>query len=216
MEYLKKKDGFNIVELLVVLSISVLVLYVGASSFSDSIALRRSVDELTNSIGSSINLIKIQSSRQGVEYRLVLSDCTSVDSSDPDCEICNTYEDYQSGDPDVVLIIERGDSNVGSGVWCMEEFQRKNMLTIGANLVMSANIDTGPINVSVAPSGMRSDFRNDLNVESLSVIPGGGAKVDKCGVVELTTAGALRTIQGRWDGSVCNAILDAQPTPGPS
>ena len=92
----------------------------------------------------------------------------------------------------------------------------KNLLTIDSNLAMSANVATGPISVSFAPSGMRSDFRDDAAVETISVIPGSGAKVDKCGVVGVTSAGALRVVQGRWDGTTCNAILDAQPTPGPS
>ncbi len=215
MEYLNKKKGFSLIELLVVVSVTGLVLLMGATYFSGDVALRRSVDEITNSIGTSLNLAKIQSTRQGVEFRLVLAECTSVDTTDPDCEICNSYTDYSSGDETVNLILERGDSNVGSGVWCMQTTQSKKLGSTTSNIAMSANVATSPLNVSFLPSGMRSDFRADANVETISVVPGAGAKVDKCGVVGVTATGGLRVIVGRWDGTNCNAILDPQPTPGP-
>lgn len=215
MSNLRTKSGFSLVELLIVVSVTGAVLLIGASYFSGNVALRRSVDEITNSIGTSLNLAKVQSTRQGVEYRLVLAECTSVDSTDPECDRCNSYTDYSSGDETVNLILERGDSNVGSNNWCIQNMQTKKLGSTTSNISMSANVATAPFNISFSPSGMRSDFRADANVERISVVPGAGAKVYKCGEVGVTAAGGLRVIVGRWDGTNCNAILDPAPTPGP-
>lgn len=215
MSNLKTKSGVSLIELLIVVSVTGAVLLIGASYFSGNVALRRSVDEITNSIGTSLNLAKLKSARQGVEYRLVFADCTNVDSTDPDCDICNTYVDYSTGDETVNLILERGDSNVGSGIWCMQNTQRKMLESTTSNLAMSANVATAPLNISFSPTGMRSDFRADANVETITVVPGVGAVVDKCGEVGVTAAGGLRVYAGRWDGTSCNAILDPAPTPGP-
>ncbi len=215
MDYLNQKKGFSLIELLVVVSVTGLVLLMGATYFSGDVALRRSVDEITNSVGTSLNLAKMHSSRQGVEYRLVFANCTSVDSTDPDCDRCNSYTDYTSGDETVNLILERGDSNVGSSNWCMQNTQTKKLGSTNSNIAMSANVATGPLTISFSPSGMRSDFRADANVETLTIFPDAGAKVDKCGEVGVTAAAGLRVIVGRWDGTNCNAILDPTPTPGP-
>lgn len=214
MKYTRKAGGFSLIELLVVLSVSSIVILMGASYFSGNIALRRSVDEITNSIGSTLNLTKIKSTRNGVQYRLVFADCTSVNDTDPECEICNTYENFTSGDGEISLIMERGDSNIGSTVWCMQDTQRKNLMSTKSDIGMSANLANAPINISFSPTGMRSDFRTDATEETITIFPVSGT-VDKCGVVGVSSTGALRVIQGRWDGTACQAILDAQPTPGP-
>ena len=162
---------------------------------------------MTNNIGTTLQLAKLKSAREGVEYRLVLATCTSVDSSDPDCEKCNTYSDYSTGDETMNVILERGDSNVGSNTWCMKNTQEKKFQS-PINVAMSGNVSNGPLRISFLPSGMRSDFRTDPNAEVLSILPAEGAKIDKCGQVEVTPAGGVRVIQGRWDGSNFNAILD--------
>jgi len=214
MENFHRIEGFSLIEMLVVMTVVAVILQMGASYFSGNFALRRSVDEVTNSIGTTLQLAKLQSARQGVEYRLVFASCTSVDSSDPDCETCNTYSDYSTGDETMNVILERGDSNVGSNTWCMQNTQVKKFQS-PINVAMSANLANGPLRISFLPSGMRGDFRTDPNAETVTILPAQGAKIDKCGQVGVTSAGGVRAIQGRWDGSNCNAILDTPPTPGP-
>jgi len=214
MENFHRTEGFSLVEVLIVMAVAAVILVAGASNFSGIFALRRSVDEVTNNIGTTLQLAKLKSAREGVEYRLVLASCTSVDSSDPDCEKCDTYSDYSTGDETMNVILERGDSNVGSNTWCMQNTQEKKFQS-PINVAMSGNVSTGPLRISFLPSGMRGDFRTDPNAETVSILPAVGAKIDKCGQVEVTPVGGVRVIQGRWDGSNCNAILDPQPTPGP-
>ncbi len=85
MDKLKEKAGFSIIEVLVVVSVVAIVIAIGASSFSSKFAVRRSVDDLSNNIGSTLQLIKLQSARNGAEYRIVLAGCDSINDDDPDC-----------------------------------------------------------------------------------------------------------------------------------
>ena len=65
---------------------------------------------------------------------------------------------------------------------------------------------------------MRRDFLTDANDEIITIRPVDGSKIDKCGQIELSPTGGIAAIEGRWDGSQCNAILDdvtVSPTPGP-
>lgn len=214
MDKLKEKSGFSIIEVLVVVSVVAIVIVIGASSFSSKFAVRRSVDNLSNNIGSTLQLIKLQSARNGAEYRIVLAGCGSIDDTDPDCLVCESYNDYSEGDEVLSVIVERGDSNRGSNVWCIQTTQTKR---IDDDLILTAspNVADEPLRIAFLPTGMRSDFRTDGLIESFTLIPEEGRKVDRCGQVEVTPAGSIRIIEGRWNGSNCAAVLDTPPTPGP-
>ena len=84
----------------------------------------------------------------------------------------------------------------------------------------SANLPEAgvPLNFTFTRKGMRSDFLTDLEDETLTVKPGSDSNIDKCGRIGVSPAGSVTSVEGRWDGSQCNAILDytPAPTPGPS
>ncbi len=215
MDELKKKDGFSIIEVLVVASVVVIVIVIGASSFSSKFAVSKSVDDLSNNIGSTLQLIKLQSARTGAEYRLVLADCETLDDTDPDCPICESYNGYSEGDEELNIMVERGDSNRGSQDWCVQSTQTKK-ISSDLTLAASPNVANNPFRISFLPTGMRSDFRTDGVIESFTLIPQADRNVDRCGQVEVTPAGGIRIIEGRWDESDCVPVLDSNPTPIPS
>lgn len=204
------------VELMMVTIVIAIVLVAASSFFSSRVALRRSVDDITVNIATTLQLVKMKAARDGVEYRAVLSTCSTYDEvTDPDCLLCTDYTDFADGDQEINIIIERGDSNRASTNWCIQEEQKKTFKH-DLDFVTSANFSDDPEAVTFLPSGLRSDFRADAADEIISVEPLSGAPVDKCGQVQITAVGGIRVIHGRWDGTVCNAILDAAPTPGPS
>lgn len=215
MGKLKEKSGFSIIEILVVVSVAAIVIVIGSSTLSGKFAVRRSVDDLSNSIGSTLQLIRLQSARNGAEYRIVLAGCDSINDDDPDCSICESYNEYSVGDKELGVMVERGDSNRGSTVWCIQTTQTKK---IDPDLILAAspNVADEPLRISFLPTGMRSDFRTDGLIESFTLIPDEGRKVDRCGQVEVTPAGSIRIIEGRWDDTNCVPVLDSNPTPIPS
>jgi prepilin-type N-terminal cleavage/methylation domain-containing protein len=211
----KQNRGFSIVELLIVTSVVAILLVASSSYFSSNIALRRSVDNITANVATTLQLVKLNAARQGVEFRAVFSNCTDVNETDPGCLRCNTYSDYSEGDEEINIIVERGDSNRNSGNWCIQSEQIKEF-QLDIDFVASGNMSGGPLAVSFLPTGLRSDFRDDPADETLSIEPLEGAPVDKCGIVQVTAVGGIRVVHGRWDGTTCNAILDPAPTPGPA
>ncbi len=215
MDRLKGNAGYNIIEVLVVVTVAAIVFVIGASSLSSKFAVRRSVDELTNNIGSTLQLIKLQSARTGAEHRIVLAGCDTIDDEDPDCPICESYNGYSEGDGEFSIIVERGDSNRQSGVWCIQSTQTKK-ISPDLALAASPNVANDPFRISFLPTGMRSDFRTDGLVESFTLIPEADRNVDRCGQVEVTPSGGIRIIEGRWDETDCVPVLDSNPTPIPS
>jgi Tfp pilus assembly protein FimT len=218
MRSLRNSDGFNIVEVLIVISVMMTVIVIGSSYITDKFALRRSVDGVTNNISSMLQLGKLRSVRDGVEYRVVLARCDYVDESDPDCPQCDDYAQYQAGAEDVSLILERGDSNVGSTVWCMQSEHSKRFQS-DLSLVASENLGQAgePLNFTFVPTGMRRDFGTDANYETLTIRPANDSKIETCGVLSVSPTGGITVNEGKWNGSNCIPILDTAPvTPGPS
>jgi len=70
MKIYERENGFSMVEILVVMSVMVIVLALGSSFLSGMSVLRRSVDETTNNISSLLQIGKLRSARDGVEYRV--------------------------------------------------------------------------------------------------------------------------------------------------
>jgi prepilin-type N-terminal cleavage/methylation domain-containing protein len=214
--------GFSLIEILVVIAVMGTVLAIGASYITGKSAQRRSVDGVTNNISSMLHLGKLKSVRDGVEYRVVLARCDDIDESDPDCPFCKTdgdYIEYQAGDDEVSLILERGDSNAGSTLWCMQSEHSKRFQS-DLNLVASANIGQAgePLNFTFVPTGMRRDFGADAGNETLTIRPANDSKVENCGQLSVSPTGGITAVEGKWNGSNCIPILDsgASPTPGPS
>ena len=213
---MRKDSGLTVIEMVIVTFVIAIIIAAGSSYFSSDIALRRSVDDITANVATTLQLTKLQAARSGVEFRAVFAVCDTYDDTDPDCLFCdNDYVDFVDGDEEINIIIERGDSNRGSTNWCIQSEQLKEFQS-DLDFVTSGNMSAGPVAISFLPAGFRSDFRDDNLSEFLSLEPISGAPVDKCGLVEITPVGGIRVIHGRWDGTTCNAILDPAPTPGPS
>lgn len=212
-------NGYSIIEVLAVISIMMTVLAIGTSFISWKSAQRRSVDDVTNNVSSVLQTGKLMSVRDGVEYRIVLARCANIDETDPACPTCEEYDEYQAGDTEVSLILERGDSNTGSTVWCIQSEHSKRFQS-DLNLAASANLGQSgqPLNFTFVPTGMRRDFGTDAINETLTVIPADGSNIDNCGQLSVSPSGGITAIEGRWSGTVCVPILDstASPTPGPS
>ncbi|HVY55206.1 MAG TPA: hypothetical protein VHC46_05555, partial [Thermodesulfobacteriota bacterium] len=181
-------------------------------------AQRRSVDEVTNNVSSMLETGKLMSVRDGVEYRVVFARCNSIDDTDPDCPKCEEYDEYQASDREISLIMERGDSNTGSTVWCIQS-QHSKRFQSDLEVATSENIgeDGQPMDFAFVPTGMRRDFGTDANNETLTIRPSEGSKIDNCGQISVSPAGGISVTEGRWDGSQCHPILDqGVPAPSPS
>jgi len=211
-------NGYSIIEVLAVISIMMTVLAIGTSFISWKAAQRRSVDEVTNNVSSMLQTGKLMSVRDGVEYRVVFARCDDVDDTDPDCPKCDEYVEYQAGDKEISLIMERGDSNTGSTVWCMQSGHSKSFQS-DLDITASDNLGGGgePLNFAFVPTGMRRDFGTDMSNETLTITPAEDSNIDNCGQVRVSPAGGISVTEGRWDGSQCRPILDQDfPTPPPS
>ena len=214
--------GFSLIEVMVVITVMITVLALGTSYITGKSAQRRSVDGVTNNISSMLQLGKLKSVRDGVEYRVVFARCDDIDESDPDCPFCKTdadYVEYQDGDKEVSLILERGDSNLSSTFWCIQSAHSKKFQS-DLTLVASANLGQAgePLNFTFVPNGMRRDFGTDAGSETLTIRPANDSKVENCGQLSVSPTGGIAVAEGKWNGSNCIPILDsaAPVTPGPS
>jgi hypothetical protein len=222
MKQARNTNGYSIIEVLAVISIMMTVLAIGTSFISWKAAKRRSVDGVTNNVSSMLQTGKLMSVRDGVEYRVVFASCDDVDNTDPDCPKCDEYVQYEAGDKDISLIMERGDSNSGSTVWCMQSEHSKRFQS-DLDITASENLGGGgqPLNFAFVPTGMRRDFGTDVNNETLTIRPAEDSNIDNCGQIRVSPAGGISVTEGRWDGTQCNPILDqavptTPPSPGPS
>lgn len=213
--------GFTVIEVMVVATVMAIILAIGASSLSGMSVLRYSVDETTNNIASLLQLGKLQSVRDGVEYRLVFAECGNINESEPECPRCTSnasYTAYAPGDESLAFTLERGDSNRGSEVWCIQSSYTRKFRS-DLNLISSANMteDGAPLNFTFVPNGMRRDFLDDVEDEVITIRPTNDSKIDKCGRITVTPMGGINVVEGKWIGSQCNPIRDAaaSPTPGP-
>jgi prepilin-type N-terminal cleavage/methylation domain-containing protein len=220
MKRYKGQRGFTIVEILVVMSVMVIVLAVGSSFFSSMSVLRRSVDETTNNISSLLQIGKLRSARDGVEYRVVFAGCGNVDDSDADCPVCASlasYEGYQEGDDILTVTFERGDSNRGSTMWCIQsshtrKFRSDLVFTASDNL----GEEDGPPSFTFLPTGMRRDFLEDTEDEIVTISPVNDSRIDKCGVITVSPSGNISVNEGKWVNSACNPVRDSSAAPSPA
>jgi len=218
MRQTRNEDGFSLIEVMVVVTVMITVLAIGTSFISWKSAQRRSVDDVTNNVSSMLQTGKLMSVRDGVEYRVVFARCGSIDDTDPDCPKCDEYAEYQAGDKEISLIMERGDSNTGSTVWCIQsEHSRRFQSDLDITASENLGQDGQPLDFAFVPTGMRRDFGTDTNNETLTISPAGDSKIENCGQISVSPAGGISVTEGKWDGSQCNPILDeGATTPAPS
>lgn len=220
MKIYERENGFSMVEILVVMSVMVIVLALGSSFLSGMSVLRRSVDETTNNISSLLQIGKLRSARDGVEYRVVFARCGNVDDSDADCPVCaspGSYEEYQAGDDMIAVTFERGDSNRGSTTWCIQSSHTRKFR---GDLVFAASDNMGdeenPVSFAFLPSGMRRDFLEDTEDEVVTISPTSGSRIDKCGVITVSPSGNISVNEGKWVDSACNPVRESSAAPSPA
>lgn len=189
----------------------------------------RSINDITRNISSTLQMAKLKSARDGVEYRAVFSQCDDIDDTDPDCKFCNSYTDFAPGDDTLTITLERGNSNRGSDKWCIVSSQTKKMsANFNLDLTDMAEPDqTDPLRCGFGPKGFMVDPNGepvttdplpdaDLEMVSMLVTPTVTSRVNTCGIVELSLSlGRINVVRGNWDGTDCNPIRETSPTPTP-
>jgi Tfp pilus assembly protein FimT len=189
MNIIRKINGFSIIEVLIVAGVMAIVIVI-AGVMSSKIYSRRSVDNVTRNISTSLQIAKLKAARQGVEYRTVFAKCTDLDESDPGCPVCETYVNYSAGDKTITISTERGDSNKDSTNWCVETSQE---VKIRKGVILNFKPSTlNPYRYSFNPNGTGSSG-------SVVVQPTAEADTRKCGRIVLSTIGRIRIIEGNWN-----------------
>ena len=136
MTLISKKDGFSLIELLVIVGIIGVLLAMGGI-FSAQYANRRSVDRVTTTISSTLQFVKLKAARQGLEYRAVL-----------------TYDPTQET---LTIVTLRGDSNRGS-----TSYQDETSQTIGVVNVVTISPTTRTFDFN--PNGTLGGASGTINI----------------------------------------------------
>ncbi len=215
LKILGDRSGYSVIEVLIVAGVISLTA-VMSGMLTSKFFMSRAIDDITQNITSTVQVAKMKSARQGVEYRAVFAKCADLDNSDLDCPVCNNYDDYQAGDPTVTFTIERGDSNKGSTTWCVESTQSKKVSN-QMDMDLTDMSENDPYRLGFNPSGFVVDSTGTpiVGVETMSIHPSLTADVKRCGSVELSSLGRISVIQGNWDGTICNPIREPISTPPP-
>jgi len=217
--------GMTIIEALIVAGVIALLAGIAGlmvSKFNAS----RSINDIAREISSTLQMAKMKSARDGVEYRAVFSRCDAVDDTDPDCKFCTGYTDFVLGDDKLTLTLERGNSNKGSTKWCIVSSQTKKM-NQNFNVNMTDMGETDPLRCGFGPKGFMVDQNGepvttdptpdaDLEKVSMLVTPTVTSRVHTCGIVELSPSlGRIDVVRGNWDGTDCRPIREPSPTSTP-
>src|SRR3989337_4133792 len=181
MRLIEKRDGFSIMEALVVLGVISILVAMGGS-LAVNFSIRKSVDRITGDISSTLQITKLKAARQGVEYRTLFASCAEdLVASDPDCKCfkCpdSDYVDYSPGDKTLTIMRERGNSNNGTpdDGWCVEA-TTKDKMPSEITLDLSTMHDD-PYRYVFNPDGTLGGTSGTLNVKPTS--PGRGKRCGK-------------------------------------
>ncbi len=99
---IEKREGFNLIEVLLVMAIIGTLLAL-AGTLSGKFADRRAVDRLTSNISSTLQLMKLKALRHGLEYEAVFT--------------------FDPGQKTLSIVTQRGNSNRGSDAYQEETSQ---------------------------------------------------------------------------------------------
>lgn len=191
MRLIEKRDGFSIVEALLVLGVIGILVAMGGT-LAAKFSIRKSVDRITGDISSSLQIAKLKAARQGVEYRTLFASCADdLDITDPNCFVCPDYTDYSAGDETLTIIRERGNSNNASTSWCVEATTRDKMPSVIT--LDLATMDADPYRYVFNPNGTLGGSSGTLKVKPTSAVRG-----NRCGKVVVSPFGRIRIIQGNW------------------
>jgi prepilin-type N-terminal cleavage/methylation domain-containing protein len=102
MVFIKKRDGFTLIEALIVVTVIGILIAMGGT-LAGKFASRRQADNITGNISSTLQLTKLKALRQGVEYQAVLT--------------------FDPTERTLTIETERGNSNRGSSSYIQETSQ---------------------------------------------------------------------------------------------
>ena len=72
MAFLEKRDGFSLIEMLIIVGVASALIVMGGA-IAGKFANRHSTDTITRTISSSLQLMRLKAAKQGVEYQVVLT-----------------------------------------------------------------------------------------------------------------------------------------------
>ena len=217
----ERQRGMTIIEVLIVAGVISLLAGIAGlmvSRFNTS----RSINDIARNISATLQMAKLKSARDGVEYRAVFSRCDDIDDTDPNCKFCKSdgdYTDFAMGDDALTITLERGNSNRGSDKWCIVSSQTKKM-NKNFNVNMADMGETDPLRCGFGPKGFMVDQNGepvttdpapdaDQETVSMLVTPTSTSRVNTCGIVELSPSlGRINVVRGNWDGTDCNPIRE--------
>ncbi len=108
MQRVKDQRGFSLIEGLIVVGVMALMIAMGGSVVSRYLS-SRVVDRITNTISSTLQILKLKSARHGLEYQAVLN--------------------YDDTDKILSIVTQRGNSNRGSDNYITENSQKLKVLS---------------------------------------------------------------------------------------
>lgn len=189
MDLIYKNKGFNVIELLIIAGV-VSILVVMAGALSSKFADRRSVDSLAHKITSNLNLVKLQSSRNGVEYQAVIN--------------------FNDTEKKLTMTTQMGDSNRNSTTFETQYTEEINVFE--EYEIVNSDGDTDvDIVFNFNPNNTLGSASGRVEIKPVSA----DARVLKCAEIVVSPFGRIRTIFGRWDfgTSECRPIFDEQELP---
>lgn len=191
-----RNSGFSLIEIVFILLI-ISVLLTMSITVSSKFAARRSIDDITYKISSSLNTAKLQASRSGLEFE---TDLNVVDG----VLTINTFRGASNKNSDFSNKLEPTD------ISCIEE--NNPLGTVCPTSSLDINIANGytivPNNhgFQFNPNGTAGLPRTIL----IRSIDEGNSNIKKCGSIVVSSLGRIRTAVGNWDGEDCNVIGDIQ------
>jgi len=108
MQNLEHQGGFSLIEGLIVVGVMSVIIALGGTMIS-KYSNNRSVDRVTKTISSTLQIVKLKSARHGLEYQAVLN--------------------YDETEKSLSIATQRGNSNRGSDNYVTEDSQTLNILS---------------------------------------------------------------------------------------
>lgn len=187
MAFVEKSDGFTLIELLLVMGVASALIVMGGA-LAGKFTKRHSTDNITRTISSSLQLIRIKSAKEGVDY---LTDLT-----------------FDSSQKTLTIAIQRGNSNKGKSS-CTTCYSPETSETIQ---IKDSGLSINPATqkVDFNPNGTVVDSNGNIITQPIIVTiqPTDGGDGKRCGTVTVPPLGRISVVEGNWNSSTssCSAV----------
>lgn len=173
MQNTKAVNGFNLIELIVVISI-ISVLIVIAGQISNKYFKRRAIDLVSNKIVSQLNFTKLYALTRGIESQLVIN--------------------FNPNDNLITMNIEEGDSNTGSTI-----YKSINKSDSKISLIDGYEIMPNSITFNFNPNGTLGGRSGSIRIKPINEDRAKGLGIKKCASIVVSPFGRIRSVVGKWD-----------------